>query len=166
MHAPCSELNGLAVLHVHLLLLPSHPRSVLLFAMVFSFSFNLAVPGITNPFTAAAEAEAAAANAGQASLPKPQLDVDAPPSASVLRNRRPPSPALLTPLSRKRGWVPSHSEPSHPAPIHTSTSGYLDTPAKYRDMVQESADQQEIEELVAGMSRFPSMLRFVAAQRI
>ncbi|KAJ2965935.1 hypothetical protein NUW54_g13950 [Trametes sanguinea] len=36
--------------------------------------------------------------------------------------------------------------------MHTSTSGYLDTPAKYRDMAyQQSAEQDEVEEMVADL---------------
>ena len=37
--------------------------------------------------------------------------------------------------------------------MHTSTSGYLDTPAKYRDMAYQSAEQDEVEEMVAGEYR-------------
>ena len=122
--------------------------------MVFSFSFKLSVPGIINPFTAAAEAEVeAAANSEQASLPKLHFDGDVlppVPSTSTIATRRPPSPSILPPVSKKRGWVPSYPEPSRPTPMHASTSGYLDTPAKYRDMVYETADQEEMEELVAG----------------
>ncbi|KAI8985784.1 hypothetical protein BD414DRAFT_489226 [Trametes punicea] len=105
--------------------------------MVFSFSFTLSVPGISNPFAAPA-------------LPAPphyHTDVQ---HSSVSR-RRPPSPSLLPPLSKKRGWVPSSPEPSRPASIHTSTSGYLDTPAKYRDMAHQSAQQDQVEEMVADL---------------
>ncbi len=134
--------------------LPLHHRSVSHPAMVFSFSFNLSVPGIINPFTAAAEAEVAAANSEQASLPTLHFDEDVlPPSASTVHTRRPASPSILPPVSKKRGWVPSYPEPSRPAPMQASTSGYLDTPAKYRDMVYDTADQEEMEELVAGEFR-------------
>lgn len=34
--------------------------------------------------------------------------------------------------------------------MHASTSGYLDTPAKHRDMISENVDQEEMEDLVAG----------------
>ncbi|KAI0761792.1 hypothetical protein BD413DRAFT_235296 [Trametes elegans] len=108
-----------------------------LLVMVFSFSFNLSVPGIANPFAAAAE-----------QAPPPRLHNDTNAHHSSAR-RRPPSPSLLPPLARKRGWVPSSSEPSCAVPMHTSTSGYLDTPAKYRDMAHESAEQDEVEEMVA-----------------
>ncbi|KAI0676018.1 hypothetical protein C8Q78DRAFT_1007677 [Trametes maxima] len=116
---------------------PRRLFTLVLLAMVFSFSFNLSVPGITNPFAAATE-------------PAPsRYDTDM--QHSSIPRRRPPSPSLLPPLSRKRGWVPSSSEPSRPAPMHTSTSGYLDTPAKYRDMAYESTEQVEIEEMVADL---------------
>ncbi|KAI0700131.1 hypothetical protein C8T65DRAFT_287764 [Cerioporus squamosus] len=116
--------------------------------MVFSFSFSLSVPGITNPFTTAA-----AANPESAPPPKLHFDTDGDVHGvqpSSIPRRRPPSPSVLPPLTKKRGWVPSSPEPSRPAPIHTSTSGYLDTPAKYRDMAYENADQDEIEEMVGG----------------
>ncbi|KAI0796191.1 hypothetical protein C8Q75DRAFT_745620 [Abortiporus biennis] len=104
--------------------------------MVFSFSFNFSVPGIANPFIA----PKAPANDRK----------HAPPIRETITRRRPPSPCFSSsqPLSRKRGWVPAISEPSHAAAIQTSTSGYLDTPAKYRDMAQ-SNDEDEIEEMVA-----------------
>ncbi|KAI0369749.1 hypothetical protein BV20DRAFT_333739 [Pilatotrama ljubarskyi] len=108
--------------------------------MVFSFSFSLSVPGITNPFAVA-----------QQPAPPPKLHYDTDVQHSAAPRRRPPSPSLLPPLSRKRGWVPSSAEPSLPAPMHTSTSGYLDTPAKYRDMAAESAEQDEVEEMVADL---------------
>ena len=124
----------------------AHPSTTLCFCiflllvMVFSFSFSLSVPGISNPF--------AAANPDPASSPNFHYDTDV--QHSSVPRRRPPSPSLLPPLSKKRGWVPSSSEPSRPAPMHTSTSGYLDTPAKYRDMAYQSAEQDEVEEMVAG----------------
>ncbi|KAI9062706.1 hypothetical protein FKP32DRAFT_822757 [Trametes sanguinea] len=113
-------------------------------AMVFSFSFSLSVPGITNPFTAPA-------NPVQAPPPTDNtLHYESDVLHASVPRRRPPSPSLLPPLSRKRGWVPSSAEPSRPASMHTSTSGYLDTPAKYRDMAyQQSAEQDEVEEMVA-----------------
>ncbi len=114
--------------------------------MVFSFSFSLSVPGISNPFTTAA-----AANPESAPPPELQFNTDVHGvQPTSLPRRRPPSPSVQPPLAKKRGWVPSGPEPSRPAPIHASTSGYLDTPAKYRDMAYENADQDEIEEMVGG----------------
>ncbi|RPD76662.1 hypothetical protein L226DRAFT_382428 [Lentinus tigrinus ALCF2SS1-7] len=160
----CSELDGFADLDA--LFSSSSPLfSTCCAAMVFSFSFNLSVPGITNPFTAAA----AASSEPEAPVPKLHFDADGDLNGvqlpSSIPRRRPPSPSFLPPLSKKRGWVPSSPEPSRPAPIHTSTSGYLDTPAKYRDMAHENADQDEIEEMVGGECRLsfvsiPHPLRF------
>lgn len=75
------------------------------------------------------------------------------PSAPVRR----PHPATLPPslpLSRKRGWVPSEPEVSQAATIPASSSGYLDTPAKYRDftITPEMRTEDEVEEMVAGES--------------
>ena len=115
--------------------------------MPFSFSFTLTVPGLTNPFS---------------SPPEPKL---APPAPRLARLdagsdiqgyhatapiRRAPSPSLQPPLSRKRGWVPSAPEYSSPAANPTSTSGYLDTPAKYREMASAYNEGDEAEEMVAG----------------
>ncbi|KAH9935979.1 uncharacterized protein BXZ73DRAFT_89466 [Epithele typhae] len=119
--------------------------------MVFNFSFSLAVPGITNPFTAAA-AELVAAEPGAPQPPKfdKHFSTDNPRLAQSPRRRR-PSPSPLLPVSRKRGWVPSNPEPSRAAPIHTSTSGYLDTPSKYREMAEENDEHGELEELVVDL---------------
>ncbi|KAG1877358.1 hypothetical protein F4604DRAFT_1759668 [Suillus subluteus] len=48
-----------------------------------------------------------------------------------------------------RGWVPSISEPSQAATSAASTRGYLDTPAKYRDMAHEAPEQEFVEEMFA-----------------
>ncbi|KAF6753135.1 hypothetical protein DFP72DRAFT_849497 [Ephemerocybe angulata] len=40
------------------------------------------------------------------------------------------------PVSRKRGWEPSNSSPSGSQTTLASGSGYLDTPAKYREMAE------------------------------
>ena len=155
------ELDKVPVLDVHpacLLSIAHFFLSLLAWAAMslFNFSFSLSVPGITNPFTAAAEAEAAASESAPALHGMLQnqwhADWDDRQRPAALTRPLPPSPSLLPPVSKKRGWVPSSSEPSRPAPIRTSTSGYLDTPAKYREMLSESADQSEIEELVAGES--------------
>jgi hypothetical protein len=100
---------------------------------IFPFTFSLTVAGISNPFSTQAQSE-----------PVPPIIHVQQHQNGRLGPRRRPSPAapLLTPssstsslpLSRKRGWEPSLPEPSHAATFTTSTSGYLDTPAKYRDM--------------------------------
>lgn len=112
--------------------------------MPFAFSFALSVPGLSNPFSNPPEPEPAP--------PTPRLAcLDAGSDIQGYRStapiRRAPSPSLQPPLSRKRGWVPSAPEYSSPTAIPTSTSGYLDTPAKYREMV---SAYTEGDEMIAG----------------
>ncbi|CAL1715264.1 unnamed protein product [Somion occarium] len=121
--------------------------------MPFPFSFSFSVPGIPNPFSSSAfyrPVKAPYSHSESVHSSNDKHDKYNKPEAKVgpIR-RRAPSPCLSSsqPLSRKRGWVPSISEPSQAAAIPTSTSGYLDTPAKYRDMAQ-SHEDDEIEEMV------------------
>ncbi|KAI0736401.1 hypothetical protein C8Q72DRAFT_799489 [Fomitopsis betulina] len=109
--------------------------------MPFAFSFALSVPGLSNPFSNPPEPEPAP--------PTPRLAcLDAGSDIQGYRStapiRRAPSPSLQPPLSRKRGWVPSAPEYSSPTAIPTSTSGYLDTPAKYREMVSAYTEGDEM----------------------
>ena len=121
--------------------------------MPFPFSFRFSVPGIPNPFMAPTSippgsriptSETTRVNNG---LTASRIGLGE-------SGRRSPSPLLLAPpqpLARKRGWVPSGSELSRPTAVSASTSGYLDTPAKYRDMAPSNDyDEDEIEEMVAG----------------
>ncbi|KAK7687745.1 hypothetical protein QCA50_008963 [Cerrena zonata] len=120
--------------------------------MPFPFSFSFAVPGIPNPFLSSSLPPAQAPPPSESESIR-AIDKDEKPEVYGGRvgpvYRRAPSPCLLPPqpLSRKRGWVPSTSEPSQAATIPTSTSGYLDTPAKYRDMAP-SHEEDELEEMV------------------
>ena len=121
--------------------------SLEMLGLSFPFSFTFLTPGISNPFIAS---HAKLDNqAGQA--PRSSKQVELPRKESVQVRPRPSSPSLSpsVPLSRKRGWVPS-SEPSLPEPTHASTTGYLDTPAKYRDMATPAQSQDDFEELIAG----------------
>jgi hypothetical protein len=130
--------------------------------MPFPFTFSLSVPGISNPFSAQEQGSIVQ------SEPNPSRgQVD----ASQVQHYRPdlrrrPSPTTSTvspvvPLSRKRGWEPSLSGPSIAATSSTSSIGYLDTPAKYRDMASEPLDRnrsrdqidREIEDMAAGKHR-------------
>ena len=79
--------------------------------------------------------------------------------------RRPISPCLAPPqpLAKKRGWVPSSSEMSVPAAVETSTNGYLDTPAKYRDQARTADD--DLEEMVAGKPSAHSLFYSLAKLR-
>ncbi|CCM02602.1 uncharacterized protein FIBRA_04705 [Fibroporia radiculosa] len=108
--------------------------------MPFSFSFTLTVPGITNPFSTLCEPTP---SLGQGNNGFPDAEGDKNGSKAQLY-RRPPSPSLLPPRSRKRGWVPANSEISQAAAIPTSTSGYLDTPAKYREMASNGDELEEM----------------------
>ena len=56
--------------------------------------------------------------------------------------------ALSQPLAKKRGWVLPSAEPSVSAAAD-STTGYFDTPSKYRDMA-ENMDQEDLDDMVAG----------------
>ncbi|KAF8993767.1 hypothetical protein BDQ17DRAFT_1431475 [Cyathus striatus] len=110
----------------------------------FPFTFKLTVPGITNPFADSPESSDAPSESETASVNS--LQVQSEPIASPVRrprqrlpstNRpRPTSPPA--PITRKRAWEPSFAEPSRSSATLASTSGYLDTPAKYREMVGDS----------------------------
>ncbi|KAI0048787.1 hypothetical protein FA95DRAFT_1539388 [Auriscalpium vulgare] len=108
--------------------------------MPFNFTFTMPVPGIVNPFSAP-PAPAPTAHAGNGLAPPPTRR----PHPSTL----PPS----LPMSRKRGWVPSEAEPSRAATSTASSSGYLDTPAKYRDftITPEPREEDAIEEMVSSL---------------
>ncbi|KAI0064028.1 hypothetical protein BV25DRAFT_333872 [Artomyces pyxidatus] len=111
--------------------------------MPFNFTFNISVPGITNPFSARPETRTSDAPAA------PVKD----PNVARLRRPHPSSLPPSLPLSRKRGWVPTESEISHAATSTASSSGYLDTPAKYRDFTinPEPREEDEVEEMVADL---------------
>ncbi|THH13696.1 hypothetical protein EW146_g6558 [Bondarzewia mesenterica] len=114
--------------------------------MPFPFTFSFSVPGITNPFSLTPTQPPRANASGSAST----ASAAAIPNARPLRRR--PSPGLFPPpepLNRKRGWVPAHAEPSEAATVNALSSGYLDTPAKYRDMVNGETDEREVEEMIA-----------------
>ncbi|KAG9309908.1 hypothetical protein JVU11DRAFT_9940 [Chiua virens] len=110
--------------------------------MQFPFTFTLNVPGLHNPFLAKpgpalaqSRIEGPSISRQISSLPPPRF----PPANSF-----PPPP----PLARKRGWIPSEPEPSQAATSAASTAGYLDTPAKYRDMPLRGPEE-EVEEMIA-----------------
>ncbi|KAL1696733.1 hypothetical protein GGG16DRAFT_120945 [Schizophyllum commune] len=118
--------------------------------MVFPFTFKLSVPGIANPFSGNG------AEDGGADLPPGhQPNPAAGRTEKIQITRRRPSPApsdhLSAPTSRKRGWDPAFASPSASATTLASPSGYLDTPAKYRDQLASMTEQdmREIEELTA-----------------
>ncbi|KAI0321593.1 hypothetical protein OF83DRAFT_1161740 [Amylostereum chailletii] len=114
--------------------------------MPLNFTFNFAVAGVPNPFSTSSDSRRAQ---------------NGPPAGDKLPTvapaQRRPHPATLPPslpLNRKRGWVPPNSEPSQAATSRMSSSGYLDTPAKYRDFTvtphaQEEEEENAVEEMVA-----------------
>lgn len=71
--------------------------------------------------------------------------------------RRRPSPVSSAPtpaepLRRKRGWEPSMAEPSQAATSSTLTGGYLDTPAKYRDMSEAPCSREDLDRQIEDMA--------------
>ncbi|TFK52048.1 hypothetical protein OE88DRAFT_1658820 [Heliocybe sulcata] len=115
------------------------------FEMVFNFTFSLAVPGIPNPFSAI-QRQASPPALSRPDMPRALSRKDVGP-----RQRQLPSPAASDPslpLNRKRGWVPALAEPSQAPADQSSTSGYLGTPEKYRDMAQSKGDEAEVEGMV------------------
>ncbi|KAJ3502183.1 hypothetical protein NLJ89_g9004 [Agrocybe chaxingu] len=128
--------------------------------MVFPFTFNFTVPGLPNPFASSSTStepqsqqqnrthQTSVVNSPSQAPPYHPIpsQVAYNPSEAVRTrrisranlpkiNRPRPSPSPSpAPLSRKRGWEPTFAEPSASTATLTSTSGYLDTPAKYRDM--------------------------------
>ncbi|KAJ7126909.1 hypothetical protein C8R44DRAFT_779870 [Mycena epipterygia] len=123
--------------------------------MPFPFTFKLPVPGL-NPFSPPTETHPQPqATAGYTSQ-SPDTARSRPARPNNINNRRPsPSPSLSAPISRKRGWDPSLAEPSQSTTL-ASSSGYLDTPAKYREMVsRQSGDEFELEDMTASVSDLP-----------
>lgn len=107
--------------------------------MPFSFTFRLPVP--SNPFSNAVEAAQAPPRTSEASHFSDRRLGNQPGMHKTTHRR--PSPVLNhsgTALSRKRGWEPAFAEPSRSTATLTSTSGYLDTPAKYTQMAGNQAD--------------------------
>ena len=104
--------------------------------MVFPFTFALNIPGIINPFTFRASSQTPAVGTNDNAVISHDSDMRR--SRAVLQKiarLRPSRSPTPTPLSRKRGWEPSFSEPSYSTTTLASTAGYLDTPAKYRQNI-------------------------------
>lgn len=130
--------------------------------MPFPFTFRLSVPGLHNPFSAAAGAQSEPGlrqtpasdrhRASQTPVYHPShisTQIPLPPHRRTLAST-PYSLSLPVPLARKRGWVPSSPEPCQATTSATSTNGYLDTPAKYRHMPKREPER-EMEEMIADL---------------
>ena len=117
---------------------------IIINSMVFSqFTFSFSVPGLSNPFS---ESKAAPSD-----VPENHFQPLIPPQP---RHRLSPIPGPST--SRKRGWEPAFAEPSCAETSAATTSGYLDTPAKYRNMANAPpVDEQAVEDMIAGTSAIP-----------
>ena len=142
---PASTVNNLS----EFLLNVAFTRS-----MPFPFTFSLSVPGISNPFTSEPKAHTVQSERVPTS------------SATGVQHLGPCRRASVSPVpssssglqSRKRGWEPAISQPSSAiTTTATSTLGYLDTPARYRDMASDNDFarsrehlEREIEDMAAG----------------
>ncbi|KAJ6576575.1 hypothetical protein DFH09DRAFT_1149754 [Mycena vulgaris] len=124
--------------------------------MPFPFTFKLAVPGL-NPFSSPTETHGEPQSRAGYTSQSPDKPRSRPARPNNINNRRPsPSPSPSAPASRKRGWDPSLAEPSQSTATLASPSGYLDTPAKYRDMVaRQSGDEFELEDMSGSISDLP-----------
>ena len=108
--------------------------------MVFPFTFALSIPGVINPFNLRAENQTPAAGTNDSDNAVISHDSETRRSRASLQKitrLRPSRSPTPIPLSRKRGWEPSLSKPNYSTTSTTlaSTSGYLDTPAKYRQNI-------------------------------
>ena len=114
--------------------------------MLFSFSFRFSVPGLANPFSSYyAEPGSEKKSQHVAEMTSTIQAYD--------RSRSPPlSISPTPPLCKKRGWIPSSSELSLAATSPASTSGFLDTPAKYREIADSKRDQGD--EMIVGQCLF------------
>lgn len=138
--------------------------------MPFPFSFVFSVPGIANPFTpieahhspSTVRAPSPASTSSQGTK-KPKLGMSGKifslnrPLRTDSFRRRPPTPCLEPPqpTSRKRGWVPSSSEPSIPttlpATVQTSASSCLSpSPSNIGNDMQVCSEQHHEDDMEAG----------------
>ncbi|SJL03319.1 uncharacterized protein ARMOST_06672 [Armillaria ostoyae] len=130
---------------------------------MFPFTFKLSVPGIANPFSAQI------ATPPSSNVSPPDQPNSAPEqgfnNGKSVRRQRPPtrSTSPVPQVLRKRGWEPYFAEPSLSTTTLASSSGYLDTPSKYRDMAELTQDEfHEIEAMAAGEYSSSDCLCFIA----
>lgn len=133
--------------------------------MPFPFNFAFSVPGIANPFSPQESLRSSPTPGSPTQgTKKPKLGMNGKifgasrAVKSDLLRRRPSTPSLELPqpTSRKRGWVPSSSEPSIPttvpATVQTSTSSRLNSPLINQGVMQHTndQDQQDHDEMEGG----------------
>ncbi|KAG6914244.1 hypothetical protein DXG01_001494 [Tephrocybe rancida] len=114
--------------------------------MPFPFTFKLSVPGLSNPFVRPEQLPPMPGD----KLGKVSMQAQSQPKQrlQITRPRPPSSPAPVPmPASRKRGWEPTFASTSRSTTTLASTSGYLDTPAKYREMAERNASADEFHEV-------------------
>ncbi|KAG6902030.1 hypothetical protein C0995_005363 [Termitomyces sp. Mi166 len=127
--------------------------------MPFPFTFSLFVPGLSNPFSSATRSEQQLPPTPVDKLGSLQSQKQ---KIQITRPRPPPDSSaspVLTPLSRKRGWEPAFAPTSQSSTTLASTSGYLDTPAKYKTMAERSADEFHEVEMFADAEMPPPAKR-------
>ncbi|KAJ7588074.1 hypothetical protein C8J56DRAFT_940841 [Mycena floridula] len=117
--------------------------------MPFPFTFRFTLPGLLNPFSAVNESPQVNPIIVSNVLDNVNKKLIAEERASRVPRR--PSPSISS-HSRKRAWDPTFAEPSPSATTLASGSGYLDTPAKYRDLATPTDDFHEIEAMSAEMA--------------
>ncbi|KAE9386838.1 hypothetical protein BT96DRAFT_1005685 [Gymnopus androsaceus JB14] len=100
--------------------------------MPFPFTFSLSALGISNPFSAPPLPP-------KAGTSNPGYPAESSHSNTNAKRRYPsPSPSQNeNSRGLKRGWEPSFAEPSQSIPTFASSNGYLDTPAKYREIAEQ-----------------------------
>ncbi|KAI0091574.1 hypothetical protein BDY19DRAFT_931183 [Irpex rosettiformis] len=120
--------------------------------MQFPFSFVFSVPGMVNPFAPIHSSPAPRpSKAEEAMNGAGYVKVMAPSSLSS-RSQLASVPSQSQSPSKKRGWMPAFSEPSEPVIIAASTSGYFDTPSKYKDLSgTPSRDEVEYDDMAADL---------------
>ncbi|CAK5269386.1 unnamed protein product [Mycena citricolor] len=129
--------------------------------MPFPFTFKFAVPGL-NPFATQEPQPVPVASSSSGPFRPPtsparHRDRHTRPQTIPDRTSSSRSPSASAPISRKRGWDPSLAEPSLSTTTLTSGSGYLDTPAKYREMAISSrrGDDSEVTEMAMSVPDLP-----------
>ncbi|KAF9447269.1 hypothetical protein P691DRAFT_793636 [Macrolepiota fuliginosa MF-IS2] len=103
----------------------------------FPFTFSFSVPGLPNPFSPTYSQPQ-----DSESHDKLGVTLISPSFTSTSSSTRP--------KNLKRGWEPAFAEPSQSTTTLALTSGYLDTPAKYREMAANAASVRDRSDTTEG----------------